>query len=203
MAKNKKDQTKTKSNPILWFLFAIVVPVIVAVTVIIIIFKVAGFDVIDWAKEKGDTIPVISSMVKTDVEKSNIETEEEYKSKLKKKDNKIEELDAQLTSMEETIDQLEQEIVKLENKDSPEPVDESSTEDENKKNEKPSQLISMTASFEQMDTAQSALILQDLEEGMAIAILKGVPEDVRAGILEEMETEKAAQYTKAYLNSGE
>lgn len=201
MAKSTKDELKTKSNPIIWFLFAIVVPVIVAITLVIIISKVAGFDVIDWAKNTGNNIPLISSVVTTDEEKTEQRTEKVFKDKIAKKDEKIEELESEILNLEETVDQLKQEIVKLENTE--EPITDEGTEDETVSSEKSNQLISMTASFEQMDPEQSALILQDLEEGMAVALLKGLPEDVRAGILEEMEPETAAQYTKAYLNSGE
>ncbi|WP_404452621.1 hypothetical protein LG329_00560 [Virgibacillus necropolis] len=202
MAKNTKDQTKTKSNPILWFLFAIVVPLIVAITIIIIICKVAGFDVIDWAKNTGNNIPVISSVISTEKEENEKRTKQTFKEKISAKDEKIDELKSNVTNLEDMVDQLEQEIVKLDNiettQSKEEKAEESTVEDE-----KSSQLKSMIASFEQMDPEQTALILQDLEEGMAISILKGLPEDVRAGILEEMEPEKAAQYTKAYLNSSE
>lgn len=202
MAKNKKDQTKTKSNPILWFLFAIVVPLVVAVTIIIIIFTVAGFNVIDWAKNTGNNIPVISSVVATDKEKSNQRTEETNKDTIAKKDEKIDELEANVTDLESTVDQLKQDIIKFKNANET-ITNKQESDEKSAKKDKNSQLTSMTASFEEMDPKQTALILQDLDEGMAVKILKGLPEEVRAGVLEEMETEKAAQYTKAYLNSSE
>lgn len=201
MAKNPKDQTKTKSNPILWFLFAIVVPLIVAITIISIIFTVAGFNVMGWAKDTGSNIPVISSVVKTDKEKSEQRTEETYKATIAKKDEKIDKLETDVTNLESTVDQLKQDIAKFESTEKTNANSEGESDEAPPKKEKNSQLKSMTASFEEMDPLQTALILQDLEEETVIAILKGLPEDVRAGIFEEMEPEKAAQYTKAYLTS--
>lgn len=203
MAKKPKNQNKTKSNPILWFLFVIVVPLIVALTIITVIFTVAGFNVIDWAKNTGNNIPVLSSVISTDEEDNKQQTEQTFKDKLTKKDKKIDELKKNVTNLEETVEQLEQEIAKQENAEPTTEMKEEETEKDSVEEKKNSQLLSMTASFEQMDPEQSALILQGLEESMVIEILKGLPEDVRAGILESMEPEKAAQYTKAYLSSPE
>ncbi|ASN05724.1 MotE family protein [Virgibacillus necropolis] len=204
MAKKSEKQIKTKSNPVLWFLFAIVVPLIVAITIVIIIFTVAGFNVMDWAKNTANDIPVISSVIATDKEKDEQRTEQLVKDKISDKDEKIDALQANVTNLEETVDQLKQEIVKLENKNN---VKTESNDEKAQATsveaEKDSQLKSITASFEQMDPKQTALILQDLEEDMVIAILKEIPEDVRAGIFEETEPEIAAQYTKAYLTSAE
>lgn len=200
MRENKKSKTKSKSNPILWFLFAIVVPLIVAVTIIIIIFTIAGFNVIDWVKNTGNNIPVISSVVDTDKEKNKQLTEKNFTSKIAKKDEKIKKLETDVTGLEATIDQLKQDIIKLKNAKKSTVEKEVDEEPAKKDN---TQLESMTASFEEMDPKQTALILQDLSEDMVIKILKGLPEKVRAAILEEMKPEKAAQYTKAYLNSSE
>lgn len=200
MAKNPKNQTKTKSNPILWFLFAIVVPLIVAITIIIIIFTVAGFNVIDWAKNTGNNIPVISSVVRTDKEQSIQRTEETYKDQIAKKDEEIDGLETNVADLETTVDQLKQEIAKYENAEKSN-VDKEKSDEEPQKKETDNKLKSLTASFEAMDPGQTALILQDLEEETVISILKSLPEDVRAGIFEEMEPEKAAQYMKAYLKS--
>ncbi|MFZ3576608.1 MotE family protein [Virgibacillus sp. DJP39] len=200
MTKNSDNKIKTKSNPILWFLFAIIVPLVVAVTIIGIIFSVAGFNVIDWVKTTGNSIPVVSSVIDTEEEKTQQRTKDDYKDKINKKDEKINELKKEVGTLEGTVERLEQEIIKLESADSPKLIDETAEESSNE-NEKNSQLKSLIASFEKIDPEKTALILKDLEEGIVIAILKGLPEDIRAAIFEEMEPEQAAQYTKAYLNS--
>ena len=69
----KENQTnKKKTNPVLWVLFAIIIPLIIVIILIGVVLGVAGFNVIDWAKEKGSDIPVVSSFVSTE-EDTNIE----------------------------------------------------------------------------------------------------------------------------------
>lgn len=203
MSENQKKQSKTKSNPILWFLFAIIVPLIVAITIIIIIFTVAGFNVMDWAKSTVNHIPVVSSVVKTDKEKSEQRTEETFTGEIAKKDKKIDELTTNVTDLETTIDQLKQDIIKLENAEKTTNTIKDKADDGSEKKEKNSSLKSMIESFEEIDPEQSALILQDLEEETVIKILQRLPGEVRAEIFEELDPKKAAQYTKAYLDSGE
>lgn len=203
MSENQKKQSKTKSNPILWFLFAIIVPLIVAITIIIIIFTVAGFNVMGWAKSTVNHIPVVSSVVKTDKEKSEQRTEETFTGEIVKKDKKIDELTTNVTDLETTIDQLKQDIIKLENAEKTTNTIKDKADDKSEKKEKNSSLKSMIESFEVIDPEQSALILQDLEEETVIKILQRLPGEVRAEIFEELDPKKAAQYTKAYLDSGE
>ncbi|HLQ98145.1 MAG TPA: hypothetical protein VK135_05590, partial [Candidatus Dormibacteraeota bacterium] len=68
MAKDLSNKQK-KTNPILWFLFAIVIPVIIALILTFIILMATGTDISGWAKNTGSKIPVISSFITTEEEK--------------------------------------------------------------------------------------------------------------------------------------
>ncbi|WP_249869783.1 MotE family protein [Oceanobacillus saliphilus] len=195
MKENTKDQSK-KMNPILWFLFAIVIPLIIVVILAVIIMGVAGFNVMDWAKDKGNTIPIISDMVTTDDEKAAERDEQQVKAALDSKDNEIIELNRNISDLEATIQLLEQEILKLENsQQTAEDVEDTSTE-ENSEDERIDIVI---RSYEEMKSKQAALILQNMENDTAVLILQGVSNEVRGDILEAMAPENAAEFTQLLL----
>ncbi|GGB30305.1 hypothetical protein F3157_13285 [Virgibacillus dakarensis] len=197
MGNQPKTQGKQKTNPIVWFLFAIVIPVIVAITLAIIIFTLAGVNVIDWVKNTGNNIPVISSFVTTDEEKNLQQTEEKMKAALEKKDEKIEELTQNVNDLEATIDKMEQEKLKLENRTTSDELDGSTTEQESENDT----VKTISSSFKEMDPKQAALIFQKLDSDMAISILKELSNKARGKIIAEMDPETAAKLTKMFINS--
>ncbi|MGP4106985.1 MotE family protein [Virgibacillus sp. L01] len=198
MAKdNKKQQNKT--NPILWFFFAIVIPFIVAITLTVIIFTVAGVDVVGWAKSTGNSIPVISSVITTDKEKNEQREEKKTKDIIASKDEKIAQLNQKVSNLESTVGQLEQEIVKLENRNANEEKIKSETADEAESGNESIKAIS--SSFNEMDSAQAALIIENMEQDLAVGILKQIPNDVRGGIFEEMEPDLAAELTQLFVTN--
>src|SRR5690625_64510 len=115
MPKQLSNKRSEKSNPILWFLFAIVIPLIVAIVLAVIILSVAGINVTDWAKNAGSNLPVISNFVKTD-EQKDLEAEIEKKDQtIETYIDEIEMLQDEITFLQAENDELNQEIVKLEN----------------------------------------------------------------------------------------
>lgn len=196
MGKDVKTKAeKKKMNPILWFLFAIVIPVTVALTLTIIIFTVAGVNVIDWAKDKGNNIPVISSLITTPGEEKEEQENERVQETVENKDAEIEQLQKERNELRTTIENLEQEIVKLENRNA------SRNESEDEEAEVSSPLKTVSDSFKDMDSEQAAQIIQNLNNDMAVSILKEVSNKVRAELLEEMEAEKAAELTQLFITS--
>src|SRR5699024_6549944 len=167
MAKQRNDK-QHKTNPFLWFLFAIVIPLIVAAVLTAIIFSAAGVNVLDWAKNTGRSIPVISEFVstgETNEQKNNENKVEKLKAKLADKDAEIEALHQDIRVMEDTIEQLEQEIIKLENsQETAASIDEAAhTENDTVK--------TMAKSFKEMDPEQAALIFGQLEPELAVSIM--------------------------------
>lgn len=201
MAKdNKKQQNKT--NPILWFFFAIVIPFIVAITLTVIIFTVAGVDVVGWAKSTGNSIPVVSSMITTDKDKNEQREEQKTKDIIASKDEKISQLNQKVSNLESTVGQLEQEIVKLENSNSDEKKSESETSDAEAESESGNDSIkAISSSFNEMDSEQAALIIENMEQDLAVGILKQIPNDIRGGIFEKMEPDLAAELTQLFVTN--
>ncbi|MFB4167495.1 MotE family protein [Virgibacillus sp. JSM 102003] len=199
MAKdNIKQQNKT--NPFLWFFFAIVIPLIVAVTLAVIIFTVAGVDVVGWAKTTGNSIPVVSTMITTDKEKNEQREDQKTKDIIASKDEKIEQLNQKVSNLESTIGQLEQEIVKLENSNSNEKSSESETSDDEAESGNKS-IKAISSSFNEMDSEQAALIIENMEQDLAVGILKQIPNDVRGGIFENMDPDLAAELTQLFVTN--
>jgi len=193
------EKEKKKMNPILWFLFAIVIPVIIVLTLAVIIMGVAGFNVIDWAKEKGNAIPVISDWVTTEEEKTVQENDERVQAIIKEKDEEITMLNENISDLEATINQLEQEILKLEENES---TSETVTATENlEENQEDESVKMVTKSYEEMDSEQAALILESLDTDTALTIIRELSNEVRGGILEAMEPESAAQMTQLLLEN--
>lgn len=192
--KNKKE----KRNPIVWFLFAIIIPLIVAVTLTIIIFSILGINVVDWAKKTGNNIPVISSLVPSEEAGNDEQKEAKTAASMAKKDKEIEQLKEETSNLKATIDQLEQDTVKLENKYKSEQnaKDEGEAEEDQEKDT----VKTVSASFKKMDKKQAALIFQSLDKEVAIVILKELSNDVRGNILEAMEPSLAAELTQQLVN---
>lgn len=194
MAKQRLIEEKEKMNPFVWFLFAIVIPVIIAITLTIIVFAVVGVDVVDWVKKTGNNIPVLSSIITTDDEARELEKEKSVQEKIDAKDAEIEKLSQEKLNLEGTIERLKQQITKLERdlnvaRQSP---DEQETEKTVKE---------ISSSFTKMKNEQAALILEQLDTEAAFLILSEMSNQDRGLVMESMNPEKAANITKRFIDS--
>ncbi|WP_337020410.1 MotE family protein [Oceanobacillus massiliensis] len=196
MVENTNNQKK-KMNPFLWFLFAIVIPVIILIALAVIVLGVAGFNVIDWAKEKGNDIPVVSEMVTTDEESSVEQEEQQVQAAMDDKNQEIEVLNQTIRDLEANVDQLEQENVKLENKQ------ETTTEEAAEEDTAEQGIEIVVGPYEEMKSDRAAQIIQNLDSDMAVRILKEISTEARGEILEAMEPESAAEFTQLLISDGE
>lgn len=55
----KQLKKEKKMNPVLWSLFAIIIPLFVLLAIVFVILSVSGVNMTDWAKEKGNQVPEI------------------------------------------------------------------------------------------------------------------------------------------------
>ncbi|WP_042144830.1 MotE family protein [Paucisalibacillus sp. EB02] len=194
MAKQRLLDEKEKMNPFLWFLFAIVIPVVIAITLTIIVFTVAGVDVVDWAKKTGNNIPVLSSIITTDDEASEMEKEVKVQGRIDAKNAEIEQLSQEKLNLEGTIERLEQQISKLER--------DLDVARQNPEEPVPDKTIKqISSSFTKMKSEQAALILEQLDTDAAFIILSEMSNDDRGLVMERMDPEKAANITKRFINS--
>ena len=191
-----KKQKKDKMNPLLWFLFAIIIPGIVVITVTTIILSIAGINVVDWAKKAGSNIPVVSSLV-TEDEKTGNQQEKRTNVVNEKKDEEIAALNEEISNLETTVENLERDIIKLENREESEQNAKKETDGEDEAED----AVKKTASsFRKMDKKQAALIFQSLDKETAIAILQELSNNVRGEILEAMDPKMAADFTQQLMN---
>ncbi|WP_100010957.1 MotE family protein [Lentibacillus sediminis] len=192
----KQLKKEKKMNPALWFLFAIIIPFFVLLAIAVVILSVSGVNVADWAKEKGNQVPVLASMIDTEEEQNMQQEEERMQAAMAEKDTEIETLSQEIASQESVIEQLEQEIVKLENRNM-------STEQEEDAEEEQAPMQNISSSFQEMDTDQAALIMENLEEETALSILQHMSTQDRGAVLEAMNPETAANLTQLFINENE
>ncbi len=190
---------KKKTNPILWFLFAIVLPVIIALSIIIIVLNVAGFNVFGWMKDTASHIPVVSSFVKTDEEISYEQEIERLQVTIANKDDEIEKLTQTIDEMELTIEELEYKVIQLEHSQQSE---EQLKEEDTEANQTIDDYVKkLASSIKNMRNKQAALIFQDLTTDTAITLLHELSNEDRAGVLEEMDPTQAAELIEQFLSS--
>lgn len=198
MVKEMKDE-KRKMNPILWFLFAIVVPIILVIALTVVIFSLAGANVFDWAKDKANDVPFLSSFVTTEAEEDTQRETEHVEQRIVSKDAEIEELKQEVQDKEATIESLELDKVKLES--DPVGQDQTSSSGTAEEKDESTPVETISGSFKNMDSEQAALIMERLDKDTAVSILGNVSSKVRGKILGAMDPEKAADLTQLFINS--
>lgn len=190
-----KEENKKKTNPILWILFAIVIPLMVVSVIAVFVLSLVGVDVTGWMKEKGSNIPVVSSLVTTDEEKDLQRQLEQANETIESQAEEIEALNQEIEHLEGIIEDLELEMERIENRNESE---ESLLEDSDLTDEE--EMKRVASSFRKMDPESAAQIIQNLDQTNAIAILSNLSGDVRGDILAEMEPRQAAEIMTAMMN---
>lgn len=190
-----KEENKKKTNPILWILFAIVIPLMVVSVIAVFVLSLVGVDVTGWMKEKGSNIPVVSSLVTTDEEKDLQRQLEQANETIESQAEEIEALNQEIEHLEGIIEDLELDMERIENRNESE---ESLLEDSDLTNEE--EMKRVASSFRKMDPESAAQIIQNLDQTNAIAILSNLSGDVRGDILAEMEPRQAAEIMTAMMN---
>lgn len=196
---SKKQTEKKKMNPILWFLFAIVIPLIIVLIIIAVILSFSGFNIVDWVKKTGSNTPVISHLVTSQEEDQLAEELERLNQELQSRNEELDQLNTLNTNLEATIEELETELTKQEatisRYESENHVDGDSEEIESEVS-----LKNLAKTFEEMKPVRAADILSNMTQEEVILILKELSDDVRGGILEAMDAELAANIASEMLN---
>lgn len=208
MAKQKQDQPKKKGKGkgfILYFLL----PVVLAAALVIAILEFSGVSVAKLASD----IPVIGNMVNDDSAATSGNTADAEKLKQQLKDQQ-----ATIDMMKETedaknteIDDLNQQIVKLENKiNGTEPeadtaaAQAATADGETAAGEEPATPFKeAAASFSKMDDAKAAAIISKLDNEKALGVLQELSGKKRGTVLAAMDPEAAASYTSAMVDDAE
>jgi flagellar motility protein MotE (MotC chaperone) len=187
---------KKKINPILWILFAVIIPLIIVIVIIGIILGVAGFNVIDWAKEQGSEIPIVSNFITSEEETETEMLVERMTETLSGKDEEIDQLNVEISNLETHVADLENEIE--EQQQMMEQTEETDADPELMSEN--DSLVEVAKTYEEMDSGNAATILELMEEDEVILILRELASDVRGEILEVMDSELAANLTQRLMN---
>ena len=190
MAKNKEKKT----NPILFFIFAVVIPLTIVIGLVLVILSFTDTSASQWMRDKGSNIPVISKLIPTEEEQDLEEQLAREERKNKKQAEEIEELTLTVENLEQIIDQVEEEKIKLENK-----YESESNTNAEEQVEAPNPIKKMASSFRKMKSKQAAEIFQDLDEEIALQLMEELSNDVRGKILEEMDPKRAAKLTESLV----
>lgn len=195
------NKQKRRTNPILWFIFAVIIPLLIAITITVFILVFMGVDVKGWIQDTGSKIPGVSSFIKAEEEISLEKENQKAKEVIEEQEAEMEILNKDILALKEIIEGLEQEVVKVKNtqKNEEQKAEDVENLDENESGMDES-LKAVAASFRKMDTKQAALIFADFDTPTAISILKQLSNDVRGGILEAMEPKKAAELMKGLID---
>lgn len=199
MAKKKKKdaavaESQEKNSVFQWVLFVIVIPLLFAITIALIVMTIAGVNVFEKAKDIGQNIPGISSMLDDEkADESGKPAQEKMTSlqaelknkeaKLEKLQKKLDDSDKEIESLKTERDRLEVQLEQLQNQaEKPEA-------EEKKAN-------ALTATYKEMSPKNIANILVNLKDNEAIAILSELDTKKRADIMEKLPPATAANYTK-------
>lgn len=190
----KQVQKQRKTNPFIWFIFAIVIPLAIAAILTLTVLAIAGVNVDGWLKSAGEKIPGISAVISSEEEQDSNDTKD-AKTVIAQKNEEIEALEEENAMLEATIDDLEQDISTLEAKLSDEDTDRE--EDE----EKQTSLKKISSSFKKMDHKRAAQIVENLERDIALSLLADLSNDTRGKIFEAMDPELAATLTEQLMDN--
>ena len=194
MAGKMNSKHKKRSNPILWVVFAIVIPIMIVIALIIAALSFAGFEVMDWIKDKGRNIPVVSKMIPDEETGPSLELViEDLETDIAVKNADLKLIEKENEDLHGTITQLEEKVKHLEAKVAASDLPEGTATEEK------DMLKELAASFRTMEGKQAAQILEKMSHQEAATILAQVSSKVRGSILGAMDPEIAAKLTKNML----
>lgn len=211
--KNKK-QSETepedqKSPGIFMKLFLIAMPLFILAVIVVFVLHIAGFNTLDWLKERGQAIPVVGEMF-TDESNEEISTAndlETLQNQVESRNEIINNKDEQIQEFEDTIADLESQITSLqeeldemeENADSEETDEQQAGEQASNEAGAVSEKGTMTRTLEGMKSKEAAAILENLEDDLAVSILEEMSTGDRGDILQQMNVEAATTYTQMLM----
>lgn len=188
MAKNKEEKKNKKLNPFVRIIFVFILPLIVAIVLAVFVLSFVGIDVVGWSKDKAQNIPVISSFIKTDEEKELNNKLDRANETISSQQELIDDLKQEVESLKAIRDDNELEIKKMQN----ELQSENATQNTDAVIEEDLDAKKLAGSFRKMDKEQAAKIVESMDLSTAILLLSNVSGTVRGEILEKMDPKIAA-----------
>jgi flagellar motility protein MotE (MotC chaperone) len=190
MVNELEEKQEKKGKSFLWFLYVVFIPLLFAVTVAIIVFSIAGVNVMDVAKDFGQKIPIVGSLVQKDhqnASKSNDKYAIELQGQIKDREAEISQLQTQIDSRNKDIQRAQLENSRLQK----EIDDMAASQAESKR-----ALKDIIKTYETMSAKKAAPIITQMSDKEALKILSSLKPDILAAIMENMNSNDAAKYTQ-------
>ncbi len=185
------EKPKQKSSKVQWFVFVILIPLILAVTVALIIMTVAGVNVFEKTKQFTDDVPKVSALLNTETTKESEGQAVELKATIEDQNAQLDELKSQLTVKDQKIEELNNEINQLTKELKDKKISDKDKEDI---------MTDLSSSFKNMDPEQAAAIVSQLDQASSVDLLEKLPSDERGKVLAALNPEQAANLTSALMN---
>ncbi|MFE4810927.1 MotE family protein [Peribacillus simplex] len=183
----------SKISKFQWFL-VIFIPLIFAVTVALIVFTVAGVNVVEKAKEMSAKIPFIESDQKDEEKGKPAKNGEKVSMKLEKLETEIENKEKEIEKLEDIIDTRDKAIAKAEAEKQQLQTEMNQLRDSQNNSKQAFKDIIRT--YETMAPKKAAPIIMEMNDEDAVAILSSMKAATLAKVLEQMTTVDAARLTK-------
>src|SRR5699024_9006583 len=104
--KNKQE----RRNPLVWLLFAIVIPLMIVFVLLFFVLQIAGVDAGGWVKGTLSNTPVVSNLVMSSEDKDATKKGERANELIEDQKEEINDLTREIDSLEDIIAQLEMDI---------------------------------------------------------------------------------------------
>ncbi|MBK5459377.1 MULTISPECIES: MotE family protein [unclassified Peribacillus] len=188
------DELKeNKISKFQWFL-VIFIPLIFAVTVAMVVFSVAGVNVVEKAKEMSAKIPFAELIQKDEVKENSAKDTEKVSRKLAKLETEIENKEKEIEKLEGIIDTRDKAVEKAEAEKQQLQSEVKQLRESQDGSKKAFKDIIRT--YETMAPKKSAPIITEMSDEDAVKILASMKADTLAKVLEQMTTADAARLTK-------
>lgn len=183
MAEKLHNKKKT-SGAFTKVLLAVVLPLVFLITLAIIVLTLLGINVFEKAEQYARTIPGISQSASSEESNTNQAEQGRMEAVIANKDAEIEEMQMEINQKQSTIDELEQKILQLETD-----LEDTLNGEDKDGDEK---AMDVAESFQEMDAEEAALIMENMNQSMAVQVLTYVGSKERGEILGQMNPEVAA-----------
>lgn len=189
MARMKGNEEK-KPGKLQWILFVIIIPIVFAITMLLVVLTIMGINPIESIKKA----PVVSSFVETEDEEILQNQIEEMRKETENKNVQIENLQGQISQKDSEIAELEEEIADL-NVQLERRAETLLSEEETIKK--------LSNSFSGIEPATAAEIVVEMDETVALKLLEQMNDEERGSILGEMDPAQAAAFTDSLIERTE
>lgn|SRR5690606_12750658 len=186
----KVQEGNKKTNKLQWFFFVIVVPVIFAITLLLVILTIVGVNPFQAIQDYGSKVPIVSSFIDNADEKKLEHEVSQLQATIKNNESIIMDLENEVNMKEKEIEDLKAQISQLEEQ----------LLKRNKTMETYDETVkSITQSFSNMEPVNAANILVEMDENIALDVLNSLSSEARGNILAAMDAKDAAKFTDSLV----